>query len=209
LDRLLALRKAEQDQFTVNSGENRGLLARMEALSQFTSKSATLRTAYLALLLFITAIEILPVLVKFLMSLGPPTLYDKILKRAEEVDVEAAEAAFQHERTVANRELEVRQNRQSERIDRIASTVAEIDERRLDEWRSQQLRQGTARSGGVGRPRGPRPNSRFTDRLRSYFHRDQAPPRSGREGEYTPWPTEGSHFQEGNTDNEETRRWRY
>ncbi|MFC7478953.1 DUF4407 domain-containing protein [Luedemannella flava] len=65
LTRRVADKKAEEQAFAERSRDADGLLGRLEALSELADTNSTLKTAYLALLLFITAIEILPVLVKF------------------------------------------------------------------------------------------------------------------------------------------------
>jgi hypothetical protein len=55
-----------------------GLLARLTALERISNGSRTLATAHLALFLFFTAMECLPVLFKLLLSLGKPSLYENL-----------------------------------------------------------------------------------------------------------------------------------
>ena len=107
LNSLLAEKRTREVQFDERN-EKPGILARLDALSSLTGRTTTLQTAYLALLLFITAIEVLPVLVKFLMSLGPPTLYDRILAEASKSKIEQATKAFAYEREIAESELRER-----------------------------------------------------------------------------------------------------
>ena len=55
-----------------------GLLARLTALERISNGSRTLATAHLALFLFFTAMECLPVFFKLLLSLGKPSLYENL-----------------------------------------------------------------------------------------------------------------------------------
>ncbi len=91
LAQLTAQRAAESDAFAAATANDRGLLARLEALERLTQRNPTLRTAYLALLAFLTLIEVLPVLTRFLLSTGPATAYDEILVAARRTDISIAE----------------------------------------------------------------------------------------------------------------------
>lgn len=168
LDRLETLLRAEQDRFRADTTNDRGLLARLDALSELTDKSSTLRSAYLALLLFITTIEILPVMVRFLMNLAPATTYDKILERAEETDVAVATSQLERERDRVRFEAQARQAREEELIRQRIERATALDD--LDHQPSST----TAR-----RPT----RTRLTDWLR---RRDQPEKQHG----YTPWPDE-------------------
>jgi hypothetical protein len=81
-------------EFQNSNEKNSGLLARLEALRELTSKNGTLQRAYLMLMLFITTIELLPVLVKFMISLGPPSSYERTLMRFEAAREREAEERF-------------------------------------------------------------------------------------------------------------------
>jgi hypothetical protein len=143
LTRLKSLKQAEEDRFLIDSGNDRGLLSQLEALSEITDSNATLKTAYLTLLLFITAIEILPVLTKFLLNVGPPTTYDEILATAEQNDVQAARARLEFEREQQRRDLEAQGRRQEEirreTAGRQTHVQTEIRNRELDRWHSAEL----------------------------------------------------------------------
>lgn len=56
-----------------------GLLARLHALERISTGDRVLLIAHLFLFLFFTAIECLPVLFKLLLSLGKPSLYERLL----------------------------------------------------------------------------------------------------------------------------------
>jgi hypothetical protein len=84
-----------------------GLLARMEALHSLGGSSSTLGLAQWVLRLFIVVIDALPVLVKFLMSLMPPTPYDRALERVEaDLDEREGDAA-EIEREISRLRAEV------------------------------------------------------------------------------------------------------
>jgi Domain of unknown function (DUF4407) len=187
-DQLTAQKKAESDTFARNNQEDRGLLAQLDALSRFTGENSTLRTAYLALLLFITAIEVLPVLAKFLMNLGPPSLYDQILARAETSDIDSAEATLGYERALNAHELEARGKREQEAVtglvDRMVQVETEVYDRMIDEWRSDQL----GRTSGQAARRGSRAGGLFgAVRRRPGGRPGAGRPRTNAQG-YWEWP---------------------
>lgn len=84
LTKLVNEQQAEIDSFTKRNNDNTGLLIRIEALGQLTDSHPDMKRAHLLLLLFITAFECLPVLVKTLLQFGDPTLYEKAVAKAEE-----------------------------------------------------------------------------------------------------------------------------
>ncbi|GAA2854742.1 hypothetical protein Acy02nite_73740 [Actinoplanes cyaneus] len=159
LARLKQVRADEQDRYLIDSRNDRGLLAQIEALSEITGRNGTLKTAYLTLLVFITAVEILPVLTKFLLNIGPATVYDQILASAEKADVELARSTLKVEHEHREKEFVARSERE-------ATIGAELRDRELRRWRAGELRrlrgqgQGQGPSGAPGRRRpwaAPRP----------------------------------------------------
>jgi hypothetical protein len=76
----------KQAEAAANDAEskNTGLLARLEALSRITENRPSGGTAHWALFLLFFSIEVLPVLSKFLASLGAPTVYDRLLAREDD-----------------------------------------------------------------------------------------------------------------------------
>lgn len=121
-------RAAAEAAFAADTSPDHGLLARLDALRQLAGDNGTLKTAYLAILFVIAAIEVLPVLVKFLMSLGPPSLYDQILAHGTQTRLAAATAAFEFERSLAKTEYDRR--------------LAELDAttHRVGRWRESELK---------------------------------------------------------------------
>src|SRR5262249_40093036 len=147
-------KKADEDHFNADTRNDRGLLARLGALSELTSNNATLRTAYLMLLLFITTIEVLPVFVKFLMNLAPPTTYDAILERAEKADIDTADVELDYKLNLTKYEFEERRRREEEtvrnKVDRTVAVEDELHDRETKQWRSARLGEGpeNRQSGG-------------------------------------------------------------
>jgi hypothetical protein len=147
LNSLVAEKETREQQFD-QANENPGILARLDALSSLTGRTATLQTAYIALLLFITAIEVLPVLVKFLMSLGPPTLYDRILAEGARSRIEQATKAFEYERQLADSELEERLQRESDAVPGLVKQMVDAEvavyQSKIGKWRDTELGQAEA-----------------------------------------------------------------
>ncbi|WP_432995243.1 DUF4407 domain-containing protein [Dactylosporangium sp. CA-233914] len=130
LNRLQQQKKADEDQFNLDTANDTGLLARLEALSELTGKNSTLQVAYLMLLLFITTVEVLPVVVKFLINLAPATAYDTILEKSEEADVYAAEQELTRRQNLAKFEQDARQAREQELMAQRIQRMNSFDEER-------------------------------------------------------------------------------
>jgi hypothetical protein len=75
--------EAEQAANEAEAG-NTGLLARLEALNRITANQPGGAAAHWMLFLLFFSIEVLPVLSKFLASLGNPSAYDRLLAREDE-----------------------------------------------------------------------------------------------------------------------------
>ncbi|HET8600894.1 MAG TPA: DUF4407 domain-containing protein, partial [Segeticoccus sp.] len=71
-----------------------GLLARLEALERISSGDRVMLAAHLALFLFLTSIECLPVLFKLMLNLAKPTLYELLGTLEDEASYDAAVSAF-------------------------------------------------------------------------------------------------------------------
>jgi hypothetical protein len=100
---------------------NTGLLAQLQALSDASAASPSLEAARLAVLLLFFLIEILPVTVKFLLNIGPPSAYDVVAKLRED---EIADAA--HTRRVENRRIG--ESRSQTRV----SVAADLQQKQAD-----------------------------------------------------------------------------
>ena len=117
------MKQADEDAHAAAVRADTGLLARLDALGTLTGDRPTLRTAYLVLMLFITTIEVLPVLVTFLTNVSEPTLYQRVRGAVESNELAAAESDLERER-----QLSVR----------LAATEHEVYLHRLDAWRREQ-----------------------------------------------------------------------
>jgi Domain of unknown function (DUF4407) len=60
-----------------------GILAQLQALSDLSARDSVVEITRLILLVLFFLIETLPIVVKYLLSLGPPTTYEKILSIGE------------------------------------------------------------------------------------------------------------------------------
>src|SRR3954452_17789725 len=89
LTRLTALRTAEQAAFAAQNSQADGLLARLEAMDRLAQDRPAAGTAHLALFLLFLSVELLPVLMKTLLSFGEPNSYEVLEKLRDEEDVEA------------------------------------------------------------------------------------------------------------------------
>ena len=123
--------------------EDNGLLARLEALHRLTAKDSTLGTAYFVLFLFITMIEILPVMVKFLQSIGKRSLYDDVLDAMDESTKDVARLSAAHERVRAEQEFAERERQEREatrtHIAKIIAAESEVLDAQIENWRTREL----------------------------------------------------------------------
>ncbi|HET9970382.1 MAG TPA: DUF4407 domain-containing protein [Streptosporangiaceae bacterium] len=79
-----SLQKSYENAAAVSNADT-GLLAQLQALSQASAKNPSLEAARLTVLVLFLLIEILPVTVKFLLNLGPPTAYEIAVQHQEDL----------------------------------------------------------------------------------------------------------------------------
>jgi Domain of unknown function (DUF4407) len=87
---------------------NTGILAQLQALSDASSRDPVLNGARLAVLAVFFLIEILPVTVKVLLSLAPPTPYDLVARAKDEGAADNARKELAENRRIAEVESEAR-----------------------------------------------------------------------------------------------------
>jgi hypothetical protein len=118
-----ALRDAESAQASAATESSDGLLARLKALHRIGEGDTTLAMAHLALFLFFTVLECLPVLFKLMLSLGKPSLYEQLMTLEDEAvyktarrDTEAAQEVVdvQHRTALAAQEARLGNQLQAE-----------------------------------------------------------------------------------------------
>jgi len=138
-----AARDAAQAEFAASERNNEGLLARMTAMSRLTEANATLSMAHLVLILFLTAFEVLPVLFKILLSIGNPSVYDRLRECKDEAFHEVAADDLQGGQDLALYENQARRTAETASIDAFVQEIAdvqrEVAQTVLQEWRHQQL----------------------------------------------------------------------
>jgi len=139
----IAARDAAQAEFAASERNNEGLLARMTAMSRLTDANATLSLAHLVLILFLTAFEVLPVLFKILLSIGNPSVYDRLRERKDEAFHDVAADDLQGGQDLALYENQARRTAETASIDAFVQEVVdvqrEVAQTVLQEWRHQQL----------------------------------------------------------------------
>jgi hypothetical protein len=87
-----------------NTANNTGLLRQLQALFQASSGNPALLAAHLTVAALFFLIELLPVAVKLLLNLGPPTTYEQILKAEDDKLLDAVTADRRAERRKKERE---------------------------------------------------------------------------------------------------------
>lgn len=143
LDRLSSEKRAEESGYAASIANDHGLLARLDALTELSRRNPTLGTAHILLLLFITSIEVLPVLVKLMANLGPETLYEKIHAAAADTTLALAELSYQHDEKMAAHEITIRGIVEGDAIAsfvrRVVQVESEVADKLLAQWREGQL----------------------------------------------------------------------
>lgn len=147
---LVDQKDAEEAAFDGKNAASTGVLAQMEALHRLAGSDGTLNAAQWMLRLFVITIDTLPVLVKFLMTLFPPSPYEKALEREEadtdqrladeledrrELDRMEAELA----RVEAEARFQVDKDAAQTTADQIAAARARLSEELVRLWEADQL----------------------------------------------------------------------
>lgn len=92
------------DQTVIN--QNDGTLAQLSALWTASAGNAVLMLAHLTVMVLFFLIELLPVLIKILLNIGPPDVYEKVLQADEETDADKASTKRLRERRKAEQKLD-------------------------------------------------------------------------------------------------------
>jgi hypothetical protein len=82
--RLEAFLQREANNGTNLNQDDTGLLAQLQALAQLSKQSSTVESAHLVVGLLFFLIEVLPVTVKILLNLAPPSTYDTVAAAQED-----------------------------------------------------------------------------------------------------------------------------
>lgn len=125
---------------------NSGLLSQLEALDTITANHPTAALAHLMLFLLFLFIEVLPVLVKLLSTLGSPSAYDDLIAQQDEHIKESKRSTLQAERerqeAQAQAAAEVAAHQRAEQVEQakkaaeqVVAMQAEIAMRSMQAWK--------------------------------------------------------------------------
>jgi hypothetical protein len=141
---------------------NTGILAQLQALSDASATSPGLEAARLAVLLLFFFIEILPVGVKFLLNIGPPSAYEVVAKLREDELIDAAHTQRVEGRRIGESQSQTRislaADMQQKKVDlgkhastRLASEMTTVLDATAGEWAAHAL-DGPPAANGSGHP---------------------------------------------------------
>ncbi|MFD3458345.1 DUF4407 domain-containing protein [Nocardia fluminea] len=97
LNRLRAARDGKTDAYRVKSADSDGLAARLDALDTLSDTSPSVNRMRWVLWATFLAIELLPVLLKLLQTVGGETSYERLSRLSDESDERAAQARIAQE----------------------------------------------------------------------------------------------------------------
>jgi hypothetical protein len=123
LSRLTDEQTRLQAAFDATNANNGGILLRLQALSRLSDTNATLGAAHLMLSLLFISIEILPVLMKVLLNISPPTAYDRLAALRDRTDIDVEALQQEARRTVEQAQTELLVMAEQERVDRQKEAV--------------------------------------------------------------------------------------
>ena len=122
-----------------------GILAQLQALAEVSAHSPSLEAARLVVLLLFLFIEILPVTVKLLLNLGPPSAYEAVAKLKEDELLDSMRIRRTEERRIEEARSQIRINVESDMRRRekdlgkranehVATEMQRILDAALQEW---------------------------------------------------------------------------
>jgi hypothetical protein len=144
------------------NAKNTGILAQLQALSDASAANPSLAAARLAVLALFFLIEILPVTVKFLLNIGPPSAYEVLSRLREDELIDAAtmrrietrriREAESHTRVGVQADMQQKEEDLGKHANtRIATEMTKILDTSVLEW-SRQAREGLPAANGTGHP---------------------------------------------------------
>ncbi|WP_018500891.1 DUF4407 domain-containing protein [Parafrankia discariae] len=141
LETLTGQRTESVNSFRKENGKENGLLIRMEALDNLTAHRPALGLAHRFLLVFITAIECLPIIVKFFISIGPPTDYEQAVALDGRSRLRAEEDRIRQRRADTILENTGLHRRRQLGWEMGAEAVEQASEAALEQYKRRALRQ--------------------------------------------------------------------
>ncbi|QKG24371.1 hypothetical protein ACTIVE_6018 [Actinomadura verrucosospora] len=150
LTRLKKQQSALQAQHAADTRNSDGMALRLEALNRLSQKNGTIGTAHLFVTLMFIAIELLPVLVKMLQILGPPTVYDDLVAAHEREnretgahlarrDADVARVRAADDVKYAGLVYDARRAMLESLAQRTAMAEGEVGEAALEEWKRREM----------------------------------------------------------------------
>jgi hypothetical protein len=137
---LQAKLQAKRTELEKRYREPTGLADQLEAMSVLTRRNATVRWEKDILLLFIIAVDTIPALLKMLMLLGRPTIYEQVLEHVESASV--TEVRLSEDLRAKEAELDAEQQLQIQRAVGEARVTAQVAaQQEWDETTLQTLRE--------------------------------------------------------------------
>jgi hypothetical protein len=165
-DQLKAFIQGESSYGSKVNQQDTGLLAQLQALSDASAKNPSLNAARLAVTALFFLIEILPVMVKLLLNLAPPTAYEIVAKLRDEETTDEAKTRRLEKRRIEERKSQARVDVEDDMRKRevnlgrqanehVADEMTKILDVALQDW-SHKV-QGTLTANGHAAPPGPAP----------------------------------------------------
>ncbi|MEU9023132.1 DUF4407 domain-containing protein [Actinomadura sp. NPDC048394] len=150
LTRLKKQQSALQAQHAADTRKSDGMALRLEALNRLSQKNGTIGTAHLFVTLMFIAIELLPVLVKMMQILGPPTVYDDLVAAHEREnretgahlarrDADVARVRAADDVKYAGLVYDARRAMLESLAQRTAMAEGEVGEAALEEWKRREM----------------------------------------------------------------------
>lgn len=143
LSKLRGERQVLQQEFDERNSDNTGLLMRLHALDRIGDRDAMLHWAHLLLWAMFTCIELLPVLVKLTMSLGPATAYDRAQDLQDNGDAAVFEQQIQSWRDAQQLRARLGVDIENDKVDverQRAALAGEIERDRITREKDQGIR---------------------------------------------------------------------
>jgi len=140
-----AAKQAAEQTASIADNADDGLLSRLEALENLSSGHPMAVLTHLMLFLLFLSIELLPVVIKLLSMLGPPSAYDSLLaqradhvKKLERMELsdqrQRAEAQARAQREVAEHHLAEQTASAKQAATKLVGQQAKIADKAVDTW---------------------------------------------------------------------------
>jgi Domain of unknown function (DUF4407) len=153
---------AETAKFTAQNDNDSGLLIRMQALDALTSGNLTLEAARWLLFALFVVIDVMPVMIKVMLNMGPESNYDRMLAAEEKKQLRVAASNRAVRQAAETLSAETVLGEAQSRLDgwrtpipevtqNIVAARTRVEARRIRAWENRQaMRPLSANGGGPG-----------------------------------------------------------